>query len=543
MKVVVADKISERGMELLQQAGWRVVQPRAPELNAELADADALIVRSATQVTAPLLERAPRLRVVGRAGVGVDNIDLDAATLRGVLVMNTPGSNSVSVAEHTVALLLALARQVPQMSAALHAGRWEKSSSGVEVRGKTLGLVGLGRVGVEVARRARALEMRIVAHDPYVAPTFAREIGVDLLPLDELLGCADFVSLHTALSPATEKLINAERIAKMKCGARLINTARGELVDEGALAEALRAGQLAGAALDVFASEPVPANWPLRGLPNVIATPHVAGSTREAQEEVGCLIAQQVRDFLAEGILRNAVNLPTLSADQYKRLRPYLELAGRLGSLVAQVTPGPITGIRISYAGEPAELGTSVLSNAVLAGVLNTALAEKVNLVNAAAVAAARGLVIEERTRRREHGFPDTLEVAARNDTGRELAAEGTAVHGTDPRILNIDGIAVEAPLEGTILFTRNRDVPGVIGQIGTVLGGQGVNIATFALGRREAVRGAEAIALIRVDGDVADAIVTHLRAGVAALTEARVVRLPTAAQARQTSFAFPAGA
>lgn len=543
MKVVVADKITERGIDLLRQTGWRVVQPTPPEVPSELTDADALIVRSATQVTAQLLELAPRLRVVGRAGVGVDNIDLDAATLRGVLVMNTPGSNAVSVAEHTIALLLALARQVPQMNAALHAGRWEKSSAGVEVRGKTLGLVGLGRVGVEVARRARALEMRLIAFDPYVAPGFAREIGVELQPLDELLVAADFVSLHTALSPATENLINAERIAKMKRGARLINTARGELVDETALAEGLRSGQLAGAALDVFATEPLPANWPLRGLPNVIATPHVAGSTREAQEEVGYLIAQQVRDFLAEGILRNAVNLPTLSAEQYRRLRPYLELAGRLGSLVAQVAPGPITGIRMTYAGVPAELGTSVLSSAVLAGVLNTALAEKVNLVNAAAVAAARGLQIEEHTRRREHGFPDTLEVAARNDAGRELAAEGTAVHGTDPRILNLDGIAVEAPLEGTILFTRNRDVPGVIGQIGTVLGSQGVNIATFALGRREAVHGAEAIALIRVDGDVPDSVLAHLRSGVAALTEARVVRLPTAAQARQSSFTFPAGA
>jgi D-3-phosphoglycerate dehydrogenase len=543
MKIVVADRISDAGLELLRAAGWQVAQPGPPDLPAQLRDADALIVRSATRVTAELLEHAPRLRVVGRAGVGVDNIDLDAATQRGVLVMNTPGSNAVSVAEHTIALLLAVARQVPQLSVALHAGRWEKKSAGVEVRGKTLGLIGLGRVGVEVARRARALEMNAVAHDPYVTPGAAQEIGVELLPLDDLLARADFVSLHTALSPATEKLINAERIARMKRGARLINTARGELVDEAALAEALRSGQLAGAALDVFATEPPPADWPLRGLPHLIATPHVAGSTREAQEEVGYLIAQQVRDFLAEGVLRNAVNLPNISAEQYRRLRPYLELAGRLGSLVAQVTPGPLTAIRVTCAGEPAELGASVLCSAALAGVLNTALAEKVNLVNAAALAAARGLTIEERTRRRERGFPDTLEVAARTAAGRELAIEGTALHGGDPRILNLDGIDVEAPLEGTILFTRNRDVPGVIGQIGTVLGSLGVNIATFALGRREAVRGAEAIALIRVDGEVADSVADRLRDGVAALTEARVVRLPAAAAARQSSFAFPAGA
>jgi len=543
MKIVVADRISEAGLELLRRSGWEVAQPAAPDLAGQLGDADALIVRSATRVTAELLEWAPRLRVVGRAGVGVDNVDLDAATQRGVLVMNTPGSNAVSVAEHTLALLLALARLVPQLSAALQAGRWEKSSAGVEVRGKTLGLVGLGRVGAEVARRARGLEMRVVAHDPYVTPDAAREIDVELLPLDDLLAQADFVSLHTALSPATEKLINAGRLGRMKRGARLINTARGELVDEAALADALRAGQLAGAALDVFAVEPPPAGWPLRGLPNVIATPHVAGSTREAQEEVGLLIAQQVRDFLAEGVLRNAVNLPNISAEQYRRLRPYLELAGRLGSLVAQITPGPLAGVRITCAGEPAALGAGVLCSAALAGLLNTALAEKVNLVNATAVAAARGLVIEERTRRREHGFPDTLEVAARNAAGCELAAEGTALHGSDPRILNLDGIDVEAPLEGTLLFTRNRDVPGVIGQIGTVLGGLGANIATFALGRREAVRGAEAIALIRVDGEVADGVAERLREGVSALTEAHVVRLPSAGTARQASFAFPAGA
>ncbi len=542
MKVVVADRISERGVELLRVEGWQVALTTAATLPAELADADGLIVRSATRVTAELLEHAPKLRVVGRAGVGVDNIDLDAATLRGLLVMNTPGSNAVSVAEHTIALLLALARQVPQLNAAAHAGRWEKSSAGVEVRGKTLGLIGLGRVGAEVARRARGLEMQVIAHDPYVTPASAAESGVDLVSLEDLLARSDFVSLHTALSSATEKLLNAQRLARVQRGARLINTARGELVDEAALADALRSGQLAGAALDVFFTEPLPANWPLRGMPNLIATPHVAGSTQEAQEEVGYRIAQQVRDFLAEGILRNAVNLPTLSAEQYRRLRPYLELAGRLGALVAQVAPWPARCIRVTCTGEPAELGTSVIRNAVLAGVLNTALEEKVNLVNAAAVAQSRGLAIEERTRRREHGFPDTLEVALRDEQGRELAAEGTVLHG-NPRTLRIDGIDVEAPLEGTILFTRNRDVPGVIGQIGTVLGGLGVNIATFALGRREAVRGAEALALIRVDGEVPASVLEQLRSGVTALTEARVVRLPSAASVQQASFAFPAGA
>lgn len=551
VKIVVADKTSERGLALLREPGWNVVSPAKEALAAALTDADALVVRSATRVTAALLEHAPRLRVVGRAGVGVDNIDLDAATRRGVLVMNTPGGNAVSVAEHTLALLLALARSVPQLNAAVHAGRWEKScAAGVELRGKTLGLVGLGRVGSEVARRARALELRVLAFDPYISANVAGEAGAELVPLDELLARSDFVSLHAALSPATEKLLNRDTIAKMKRGARLINTARGELVDEAALAEALRAGHLAGAAVDVFAAEP-PHGSPLIGLPNVIATPHTAGSTEEAQEEVGTLIAQQVRDFLAEGILRNAVNLPTLSAEQYRRLRPYLELAERLGSLVAQVAAGRMGRIRITYAGEPAELGTHVLRNAVLAGMLNTVLDEKVNLVNAGAVAAARGLTVEELTRRREYGFPDTLEVAAvplpggrapidlpqaqmhseearATTAAREFAVEGTVLHGTSPRILNIDRISLEAPLEGTMLFFRNRDVPGVIGQVGTILGNRGVNISTFALGRREAVRGAEAIALVRLDGEVPDSIVPSIR-GIAAMTEVRLVRLPAA--------------
>jgi D-3-phosphoglycerate dehydrogenase len=444
------------------------------------------------------------------------------------------------VAEHTLALLLALARSVPQLNAAIQASRWEKSgATGIELRGKTLGLIGLGRVGSEVARRARAFEMRVLAHDPYISENVAREEGVELVPLSELLARSDFVSLHAALSPETEQIINAATLAKMKRGARLINTARGELVDEAALAEALRSGHLAGAAVDVFAVEP-PCGSPLVGLPNVVATPHVAGSTEEAQEEVGTLIAQQVRDFLAEGVLRNAVNLPTLSAEQYRRLRPYLELAERLGSVVAQIAAGQIGQVRISYAGEPAELGTHVLRNAVLAGLLNTVLDEKVNLVNAGPVAAARGLTVEELTRRREHGFPDTLEVAvapvasgqvtagsAQDQDKSGFAVEGTVLHGTSPRILSIDGIQLEAPLEGTLLFIRNRDVPGVIGQVGTILGSRGINIATFALGRREAVRGAEAVALVRLDGNVPDSIVLPIR-GIAAVTESRLVRLPS---------------
>jgi D-3-phosphoglycerate dehydrogenase len=531
MKIVVADKISERGVELLRQPGWTVVSSRPGEAAADLADADALIVRSATRVTSELLEKAPRLRVVGRAGVGVDNIDLEAATRRGVLVMSTPGGNAISVAEHTFALLLALARQVPRLDAAIRAGRWEKSSAaGTELRGKTLGLIGLGRIGSEVARRARAFEMRVLAFDPYISEAAAREVGVDLVSLPHLLAESDFVSLHAALSPATQNLVNAGTLAKMKPGARLINAARGELVDEAALADALKSGHLAGAALDVFAEEP-PKNSPLTGLPNLIATPHVAGSTAEAQEEVGTLIAQQVRDFLAEGVIRNAVNLPALSAEQYRRVRPYLELAERLGSLVSQAAAVRPARIRIRYAGEVAEAGTHLLRSAVLTGILNAVLDEKVNLVNAAAVAASRGLTVLEETRRREHGFPNTLEVAALPEPGsaaKGFTAEGTVLHDASPRVLQIDGISLEAQLAGTILYVRNRDEPGVIGQIGTLLGKQGVNIATFALGRRDTAPGAEAVSLVRLDGEVSESAVEPIRK-ISAVTEVKLLHLGSA--------------
>src|SRR5499425_649587 len=470
MKVIVADKISERGVKLLkEQRDWKVVLTKKETLPAEIADADALIVRSATRVTADLLAKAPKLRAVGRAGVGVDNIDLEAATKRGVLVMSTPGGNAVSVAEHTFALILSLARQVPRLDKAIHEGRWEKSSAaGTEVRGKTLGLIGLGRIGSEVAVRAQAFDMRVLGFDPFISEAAAQEMSVELVPLDQLLAESDYVSLHTALSPATQNLIGAANIGKMKKGARIINTARGELLDETALAAALKSGRLSGAAVDVFAEEP-PKNSPLVGLPNVIATPHVAGSTAEAQEEVGTQVAVQIKDYLAEGIIRNAVNRPALSADQYRRLRPYLELAERLGSLVSHAAAARPGRIRIRYAGEVAEVGTHLLRSAVLAGALNAVLDEKVNVVNAPAVAAARGLTVEEETRRREHGFPHTLEVSALPEKpgGAGFTAEGTVLHDGSPRVLAIDGISLEAQLAGTILFLRNHDEPGVIGKVG----------------------------------------------------------------------------
>jgi D-3-phosphoglycerate dehydrogenase len=526
MKVIVADKISDRGIALLKETGWNIVLTTKETLPGELADADALIVRSATKVTAAILDKAPRLRVVGRAGVGVDNIDLDEATKRGVLVMSTPGGSSVSVAEHTFALLLSLVRQVPKFDAAMREGRWEKSSSGAEIKGKTMGLIGLGRIGSEVADRAQAFEMRLIAYDPFISEAAAKELSVQLVPLDQVYSESDFISLHTAVSPQTQNMINAASIAKMKKGVRIINAARGELINEADLAEAIKSGHVGGAALDVFAEEP-PKNCPLIGLPNVIATPHVAGSTTEAQEELGMQVAVQVRDYLVEGIIKNAVNLPALSADQYRRVRPYLSLAERLGSLVSQAAAHRPARIRIRYAGETAEVGTHLLRSAVLAGMLNAVLDEKVNVVNAPAVAVARGLTVVEETRRREHGFPNTIEVSAVSEPSgtSEFSAEGTVLLDGTPRTVSIDGISLEAQLDGTILYLRNNDEPGVIGHIGSTLGKLGVNIATFALGRREASVGAQAVSLVRLDGDVSESILGPIR-HLSAITEARLIYL-----------------
>jgi len=471
------------------------------------------------------LDKAKRLRVVGRAGVGVDNIDLEEATKRGILVMSTPGGSSVSVAEHTFALLLALVRQLPKFDAAMREGRWEKSSSGAEVRGKTLGLIGLGRIGSEVALRAEAFDMRVLAYDPFISEAAAKELSVELAPLEKLLKESDFISLHTAVGAQTKEMINSATIAKMKKGVRIVNSARGELINEADLAAAIKSGHVAGAALDVFAEEP-PKNCPLIGLPEVIATPHVAGSTAEAQEELGTQVAVQIRDYLVEGVIRNAVNLPALSADQYRRVRPYLALAERLGSLVSQAAASRPARIRIRYAGEVADVGTHLLRSAVLAGALNAVLDEKVNVVNAPAVAAARGLTVEEETRRREHGFPNTLEVAALPEESGDkpgFTAEGTVLHDGSPRLLQIGGIQLEAQLEGTMLYLRNRDEPGVIGQVGTTLGKLGVNIATFALGRSEARRGAEAVSLVRLDGEVSASILEPIRA-IKAITEAKLL-------------------
>ena len=452
--------------------------------------------------------------MIGRAGIGVDNVDIEAATKKGGMVMNTPGGNSVSVAEHTLALMLALARSIPQANESMHAGRWEKKLfEGSELRGKVLGLIGLGRIGVEVVKRARAFETEIIAYDPYVPRLVARDLNVAMVTLDELLQRSDYISLHSPVTPETTGILGKAALRKVKKGVRIINCARGELLDVEALAEAIQSGQVAGAAIDVFPVEP-PRNSPLLALPKAILTPHIAGSTTEAQEIVGFRIAEQVRDYLKHSIIQNAVNVPSLSAEEYHSMQPYMLLAERLGLFLAQMAGGAATGVLISYSGKLAAMNTNLVRNSVLKGLLNPVLAEKANIVNAAAIAEERGIRIEETRSQRTH-FIDSIRVTLKTNE-HESAAEGTVLLGGQPRLLALDNINVELPLEGHLVVLKNLDVPGVVGRIGTILGRRGINIANFTLGREHLRRKgakapAEALAVVHVDGKVPESVLKEL--------------------------------
>jgi D-3-phosphoglycerate dehydrogenase len=531
MKIVVAEKISSTAVDLLREPAWEVftADQVAGKLPEYLANADALVVRSAVQVDAALLEHAPKLRVIGRAGVGVDNVDLDAATRKGIAVMNTPGGNAVAVAEQTLGMMLAMARFLCKADASMHAGKWEKKSlQGTELRGKTLGIVGLGKIGMEVARRARAFSMEVVGHDPFVSAAVAKEQGIRLVTLDELYGASDYITLHVGLTPQTTGMINADSIQKMKKGVRLVNCARGELVDELALAEALKQGYVAGAGLDVFVQEPLN-NSPLQALDNVILTPHVGGSTNEAQEAVGIQIAKQVKDYLKDGVIQNAVNVPSVSHEEYLKLQPYVVLAERLGGFLAQVGEGTLEEISLRYTGDLAEWKTELIRNAAIKGILNQTLEEKANLVNSAAIADSRGLRLYEDRKPKASGSTDNV-LTIMLKTGQEKhIVKGAVLHGHVPRLLHVDGIEVEAPLESNLIYMRNSDVPGVIGRVGTILGEQKINIANFSLGRRaeeelgEGPR--EAIAVVHVDGRVPDTVLRELRKSPA-VKQAKAIRL-----------------
>ncbi|MGO9323776.1 MAG: phosphoglycerate dehydrogenase [Terracidiphilus sp.] len=536
MKIVLAEKVSPATLAVFAaEPGWEVkTHDQLPEgLPAALADADALVVRSAVQVDDALLEHAPKLRVIGRAGVGVDNIDAEAATRRGIVVMNTPGANAVAVAELTLGLMIALARKVPAANTTMHAGKWEKKNlQGTELRAKTLGILGLGRIGLEVAKRARGFGMEIMGTDPFVSPSLARENGIALVPVEELLASSDYITLHVGLTPQTQGIINAKTIATMKKGVRIVNCARGELVCDADLAVALKSGQVAGAALDVFAVEP-PKDSPYFGLDNVMLSPHIAGSTAEAQEAVGIQIAHQVCEYLKLGVVQNAVNVPSLSREEYVQLAPYIDLAGRLGSFLAQAGKGGgksgIDSIHIVYGGTLTDAKTDLVRNAAIAGLLQGS--ENVNRINAAAVAAERGIRVHEEKEESHRGGAATVLTLVLHTAEGESRASATVIHGEQPRLLAFDGIDVEAPLEGTLVVCRNLDVPGVIGRIGTILGEQGVNIANFALGRERtgAHRAGElvkALAVVQVDEPVAESALEALKV-IEALLEARLVKLP----------------
>jgi D-3-phosphoglycerate dehydrogenase len=525
MKVLVAEPLAEGAINLLRQAeGFEVIVSNPSDYERHLAECEALVVRSAVKVNKAVLDKAPLLRVIGRAGVGVDNVDMDAATAAGVLVMNTPGGNAVSVAEHTLAFMLSLARSIPQASASTKSGKWEKKKFlGNELRGKTLGIVGLGAIGREVVRRARAFEMRIVGHDPYVSPQIAADLGVELADLDTLYSHADFLSLHVGVTPETRGMVNTAALAKMKPGVRIVNCARGELVDQSALLAAIESGKVAGAALDVFEKEPPGEGHPLLGAANLLATPHIGGSTEEAQEIVGVRIAQQLVEYLTNGVAINAVNMPSLSPEQFKAIGPWLDVAERLGIFASYLPSDNPTGLRIAYRGRLADLNTQLLRNAAVAGVLNRSLQQKANVVNAWSIAKERGLAVSESHER--EGL-DSIRVEI--STGRgSVGVEGSLVLGK-PRLMLVDSIPLEASLTGHLTVMKNKDVPGVIGHIGSVLGANGINIANFALGRNEHPDqdGVIAISVVETDDPVPDLVLAELKKHAAVLA-ARVVELP----------------
>jgi len=527
MKIVLAEKVSPATLAVFAaEPGWDVkTHDQLPDgLPAALAEADALVVRSAVQVDDALMAHAPKLRVIGRAGVGVDNIDAEAATRRGIVVMNTPGANAVAVAELTIGLMIALARKLPAANTTMHAGKWEKKNlQGAELRGKTLGILGLGRIGLDVARRARGFGMEILGTDPFVSAAVARENGITVVPIEELFAKADYLTLHVGLTPQTHGIINAKTLATMKKGVRIVNCARGELVVEADLVAALQSGHVAGAALDVFTVEP-PKESPYFALDNVILTPHIAGSTAEAQEAVGIQIAQQVREYLKLGVVQNAVNLPSLSHEEYVKLAPFIELASRLGSFLAQAGKSGIESIALIYGGALGEVKTELVRNAAIAGLL--AGSENVNRINAAAVAAERGIRVHEEKEESHRGGAATVLTVVLHTAQGESRASATVIHGEQPRLLAFDGIDVEAPLEGTLVVCRNLDVPGVIGRIGTILGQQGVNIANFALGRERAgTQPVKALAVVQVDEPVSESVLEALKV-IDALLEARLVKL-----------------
>lgn len=509
-RVLVADPIAQEGVDLLRRESDVEVRIglKPPELREIIGDYAGLVVRSETKVTADIIGAASQLEVVGRAGVGVDNIDIETATQRGVLVVNSPTGNVLAAAEHTIALMMALSRNIPQANRAMREGRWDRHKyQGVQIMNKTLGVVGLGRVGQEVALRAQGLRMRVVAYDPFLPAEAAERVGVELLPLDHVLREADYLTFHLPLTPDTRRLINAERLALLKPGARLINTSRGGVIDEGALHEALQNGQLAGAALDVFEKEPY--QGPLTALPNVITTPHLGGSTLEAQIDVAVDVAEQVLTALRGEPVPNAINLPSLPRERLSEVARYLVLAEQLGVLLGRLVQGPVDSLEVRYAGTPAQRDTGLITLAAVKGVLKSYLAEQINLVNARVIASRRGLRVSEEKQMAEGEWANLLTLVAHSG-GREHMVAGTLFAGQQPRLLAIDHYRVDVELSRYVLITLGIDQPGVIGGLGTILGRHQVNIAFMQVGRDRP--GQRAVSLLLVDEPVPDQVVAELR-------------------------------
>ncbi len=509
-RVLISDKLSPAAVAIFKERGVAVdVKPGLDkdELAKIIGDYDGLAIRSATKVTAKLLEHAKKLKVIGRAGIGVDNVDIPAATARGVIVMNTPFGNSITTAEHAIALMFAMARQLPAADASTQAGKWEKNRfMGVELTGKTLGIIGCGNIGSIVASRALGLKMRVIAFDPFLSVEHAAEIGVEKVELEDLLKRSDFITLHTPMTAQTKNILSAEAIAKTKKGVRIINCARGGLVDEAALRAALDSGHVAGAAFDVFIEEPATAN-PLFGHPNVVATPHLGASTNEAQENVALQVAEQMSDYLVRGAISNAVNFPSITAEEAPLLKPFIALAEGLGSFAGQLTEDPISKVTITYEGAVAGLKARALTSAAIAGLLRPSLVD-VNVVSAPTVAAQRGVVVEEVTRAAAGDYESFITLTV-TTAKQERSVGGTVFHDGKPRILSIKGIKVNAEFTPSMIYVTNEDKPGFIGRFASLLGEAGVNIATFALGRDR--EGGSAIALVSIDGPAPEGVLANV--------------------------------
>jgi len=515
MKILISDPISERGVQLLQ--GNPAFQAdkntglKEDQLCEIIGQYDALVVRSQTKVTKKVIEAAKKLRVIGRAGVGVDNVDVDAATRRGIIVMNTPGGNTISTAEHTFSMMMALARKIPQAHASVKAGKWDrKSYEGVELYNKTLGIIGMGRIGSEVARRAIAFGMRVLAYDPFLSLSRAKTLQVEVVELDDIYTRSDFITVHVPITDQTRGMINTNAIAKMKKGVRLINCARGGVISEKDLCDAIKSGHVAGAALDVYEKEP-PTDSPLRELDAVVMTPHLGASTHEAQESVGTEIAEQIAEALTGGTIRNAVNMPSIDAKALAVLQPYLAFGEKMGRLLAQLAPPRIERLTIEFCGKAGELESSPISRAVLKGFLESAEGGDVNYVNAPIIAQQLGIHVDEVKSNEPIDYAELINVRAVTD-GRGASLSGTFYGSVNnPRIVRINDKPVEAVPNGVLFIMNNKDRPGVVGWIGTIMGKHGVNIASMSLGRDKA--GGQALTVLNLDSAPSDAVLAEIRA------------------------------